>query len=107
MADTEDKLTPEGKAVHARAQKAKKAALATVRQRIDERMGQTGISMRKLALRAGVSARTVQRFLREPERDVHLGNVAAIAEVLLIDVRELLDPMPEERADEPVEGEGE
>lgn len=63
--------------------------------------------MRKLALRAGVLARTVQRFLREPERDVHLGNVAAIAEVLLIDVRELLDPMPQVRVDEPVEGEGE
>ena len=59
-------------------------------------MKETGISMNRLATRADVSTRTVQRFLAEPERDVYLGTLAGIAEVLLIDLRELLEPLPDE-----------
>ena len=88
-------VTPDDEAMQARSRDAKRAALATVKERIRRRMGETGISAARLAVRANVSPRMVQRFLADEERDVQLGNVAAIAEVLLIDVRELFDPLRE------------
>lgn len=76
-----------------RAAEASRDALDRVRQGIKARITETGISMRKLARRAKVSPRTIQRFLAEPERDVHVGTVAAIAAVLLVDVQELFRPV--------------
>lgn len=92
----DDKLRPEDKPIRDRAREARRVGLETVRRRVKERIDETGISMRRLALRAEVSPRTVQRFISEPDRDVHLGNVLAIAEVLLIDARELLDRFPDD-----------
>lgn len=85
--------------MQARSRAAKRAALTLLRQRIDARMAETGISAAKLAIRANVTPRMVQRFLADPNRDVQFGNVAAIAEVLLVDICDLLEPLPEE--DEP------
>ena len=98
-------VTPDDEAMQARSRDAKRAALATVKARVRRRMGETGISAAKLAVRANVSPRMVQRFLADEDRDVQLGNVAAIAEVLLIDVRELFDPLYEDGAKPPHERE--
>lgn len=87
-------VSPEDKAMQARTAEAKRAALEIVRRRIKARMAETGISMARLALRANVTPRMVQRFLADADRDVQLGNIAAIAEALLIDVRALFEPLP-------------
>jgi len=100
-------VTPDDEAMQARSRDAKRAALATVKERIRRRMGETGISAAKLAVRANVSPRMVQRFLADEARDVQLGNVAAIAEVLLIDVRELFGPLRETEVELPCEPPGE
>lgn len=90
------KISAEDRAMRARSSNAKVAALALLRARIKARMAETGITAAKLAIRANVTPRMVQQFLADPDRDVHFGNVAAIAEVLLVDVRDLLDPLPDE-----------
>lgn len=84
-------VSPEDEAMQERAREAREEALARVRLRIKARMAETGISMAKLAIRANVSPRTVQRFLAEPDRDVHLGTVASIAAILLVDVKDLFE----------------
>lgn len=71
-------------------------ALARVRKRLAMRIEETGISTAKLARRAGVSPRTIQRLLNEPERDVYVRTLGALAAVLLIDVKELFDPVDPE-----------
>lgn len=81
------------RAMKERAIAARRDAQARVRARIRERMDETGISMLRLAKRAGVSPRTIQRFLAEPERDAYLGTIAAVAAVLLVDIRDLLEPL--------------
>jgi len=75
-------------------------ALARVRKRLALRIEETGISTAKLARRAGVSPRTIQRLLNEPERDVYVRTIGALAAVLLIDVKELFEPLPPETTDE-------
>lgn len=94
-------ISSDDKVMQARSREAKRAALATLKHRIRQRMGETGISAAKLALRANVSPRMVQRFLADDDRDVQFGNVAAIAEVLLVDIRDLLEPL---RAEPSAEG---
>lgn len=74
---------------------AKSDGLALVKLRIKQRMAITGISATKLATRANLTPRSVQRFLADPDRDLHLGNLLAIAEVLLVDARDLLAPVPD------------
>lgn len=87
-----------------RAVEASSDALNRVRQSIAARLKETGISMSKLARRAKVSPRTIQRFLAEPKRDVHVGTVAAIAAVLLVDVQELFRPVDKPGDDDPSKG---
>lgn len=74
---------------------AKREGLVLVKRRIRARMAETGISAAKLADRANLTPRSVQRFLADDGRDLHLGNLLAIATVLLVDVRELFAPWPE------------
>jgi len=75
-------------------------ALDRVRKRLAMRIEETGISTAKLARRAGVSPRTIQRLLNEPNRDVYVRTIGALAAVLLIDVKELFEPLPLETVDE-------
>ena len=93
MADDEDAITSE---IKARAHLLRGDAKDRVRARIRRRMAETGISMNKLAERAGVSTRTIQRFLAEPGRDIYVGTVASIAAVLLVDVQDLFTPADDE-----------
>lgn len=95
-------VDPDDAAMSVRAERASKDALVRVRRRIEARMRETGIPLSKLARRANISPRTIQRFLAEPDRDAYVSTIAAIAEVLLLDVRELFDPHPEQ--DDPSAG---
>lgn len=72
-----------------------KEVLARIRHRIALRIDETGISVAKLARRSGLSERTIHRLLHEPKRDVYVSTVAAISMVLLIDMRDLLEPLPD------------
>lgn len=72
-----------------------KEVLARIRHRIALRIDEMGISVAKLARRSGLSERTIHRLLHEPKRDVYVSTVAAISMVLLIDMRELLEPLPD------------
>lgn len=73
------------------------AILARVRKRLADRIELTGISIARLASRSGVAKTTIYRLLRkDDEGDVYLGTLANLAAVLLIDVHELLDPLPDE-----------
>lgn len=75
-------------------------ALERVRKRMAMRIDEMGISTAKLARRAKVSPRTIQRLLHEPGRDVYVRTIGALAAVLLIDVKELFEPLPPEASDE-------
>lgn len=92
-------VDPDDAAMAERAALASKAAINRVRERIAQRIKETGIPVSRLARRAGVSPRTIQRLLAEPDRDFYVGTVAALANVLLIDVHELFIPVePPDRA---------
>lgn len=73
--------------------------LNRVRRRLKERIAETGITVARLAKRSGVSAGTIWRLIRGEGDDIYLGTLANLSRVLLIDVRELLTPYPDE--DEP------
>lgn len=74
------------------------ALLATVRRRLKARIDETGIPIARLAARSGVSPGTIWRILREEGADVYLGTLANLARVLLMDLRDFLEPLPEEAA---------
>lgn len=72
--------------------------LARVRERLSARIKETGIPIARLARRSGVSTGTIRRLMREDDtRDIYLGTLVALASVLLMDVWELLEPLPGER----------
>lgn len=75
-------------------------ALARVRKRLALRIDEMGISTAKLARRAKVSPRTIQRLLHEPDRDVYVRTIASLAAVLLIDIKDLFEPLPPESGEE-------
>jgi lambda repressor-like predicted transcriptional regulator len=72
--------------------------IARVRARLAARIAETGIPIARLAKRAGLSKVTVHRILGDttPTRDFFVGTLANLADALLIDVRELFEPMPGE-----------
>lgn len=74
--------------------------IARVRARLAARIEETGIPIARLAKRAGLSKVTVHRILGDttPTRDFFVGTLANLADALLIDVRELFEPMPGEDA---------
>lgn len=72
--------------------------LTRVRRRLAERIDETGIPLARLARRAGVSTGTIRRLLNPDDaRDIYLGTLVALAEVLLMDVWELLEPLQGEQ----------
>jgi len=71
--------------------------IARVRQRLADRIDATGITIARLSRRSGVSKTTIHRLLRDGEDgDIYLGTLVNLARVLLVDVRDLLDPLPDE-----------
>jgi transcriptional regulator with XRE-family HTH domain len=68
------------------------ALLASVRQKLKARIAETGIPVARLAERSGVSTGTIWRIIRDEGGDIYLGTLVNLTRVLLIDVRDLLDP---------------
>lgn len=77
--------------------------LTRVRRRLQLRIDETGISVARLARRSKVSPGTIWRLLRGEGSDIYLGTLANLARVLLVDVRELLAPFPDEEEPDPLD----
>lgn len=70
--------------------------VARIRQRLADRIELTGITITRLAERSGVAKSTIYRLLREGEDgDALVSTLTALARVLLIDVAELFEPLPD------------
>lgn len=70
--------------------------LRRVRTRLLDRIENRGIPIAKLARRANVSKGTVHKVLDNVRRDVHLGTLCALCEVLELDIAELFAPLDED-----------
>ena len=67
-----------------------------VRLKIKEVAEQKGISQRKLSRLSGVDIKNVQRIFREPTSIVTTETLDKLAKVLGVDVRELIESVPDE-----------
>lgn len=67
-----------------------------IRQRLAERIERTGITMKRLSDRSGVAKSTIYRLLQDESSDARVNTLAALASVLLIDVQQLFEPLPDE-----------
>ncbi len=77
-------------------QAARVRAARRIRQRLADRIDRTGITITRLSERSGVAKSTIYRLLQDEKNDARMNTLAALAWVLLIDVRDLLDPLPDE-----------
>jgi DNA-binding Xre family transcriptional regulator len=66
------------------------------RLRIKEVSIEKGISLTKLSQRSEVAYNTVRRVWRDPFTDVTLSTLQRLADVLGVDVRELVESVPDE-----------
>lgn len=65
------------------------------RLRIKEVAQEKGISLTKLSQRSEVAYNTVRRVWRDPFTDVTLSTLQRLADVLGVDVRELIESVPD------------
>jgi DNA-binding Xre family transcriptional regulator len=65
------------------------------RLRIKEVAQEKGISLTKLSQRSEVAYNTVRRVWRDPFTDVTLSTLQRLADVLGVDVRELVESVPD------------
>ncbi len=63
--------------------------------RVKEVAQQKGVSLTKLSQRSEVAYNTVRRLWRDPYTDVTLSTLQRLADVLGVDVRELMESVPE------------
>lgn len=70
--------------------------LRRIRTRLVAQIERRGIPIARLARRANISKGTVHKFLGDAPRDVHLGTICALCEVLELDIADLFAPLPEE-----------
>jgi DNA-binding Xre family transcriptional regulator len=66
-----------------------------VRLRVKEVASQKGISMAKLARRADIDYKTVQRIYRDPYREVTTTTLDKLAMALSVSVTELIESVPD------------
>lgn len=66
------------------------------RLQVKEVANKKGISLTKLSQRSEVAYNTVRRIWREPYTDVTLSTLQRLADVLEVDVSELVASVPEE-----------
>ena len=71
------------------------------RLQVKEVANKKGISLTKLSQRSGVAYNTVRRIWREPYTDVTLSTLQRLADVLGVDVSELVLSVPEENNKQP------
>ncbi len=65
------------------------------RLRVKEVANSKGISLTKLSQRSEVAYNTVRRIWREPYTDVTLSTLQRLADVLKVDVNELVESVPD------------
>jgi DNA-binding Xre family transcriptional regulator len=63
--------------------------------RVKEVAQQKGVSLTKLSQRSEVAYNTVRRVWRDPYTDVTLSTLQRLADVLGVDVRELIESVPD------------
>lgn len=63
--------------------------------RVKEVAQQKGVSLTKLSQRSEVAYNTVRRLWRDPYTDVTLSTLQRLADVLGVDVRELMESVPD------------
>lgn len=68
-----------------------------VRLRVKEVAAQKGIGMAKLARRADIDYKTVQRIFRDPYREVTTTTLDKLAMALGVSVTELIESVPDEQ----------
>ncbi len=66
------------------------------RLRVKEAANKKGISLTKLSQRSEVAYNTVRRIWRDPFTDVTLSTLQRLADVLKVDVNELIESVPDE-----------
>ena len=66
------------------------------RLRVKEVATSKGISLTKLSQRSEVAYNTVRRIWREPYTDVTISTLQRLADVLKVDVNELIESVPDE-----------
>lgn len=66
------------------------------RLRVKEVAQQKSMSLTKLSQRSEVAYNTVRRVWRDPYTDVTLSTLQRLADVLGVDVRELIESVPDE-----------
>jgi DNA-binding Xre family transcriptional regulator len=71
------------------------------RLQVKEVANKKGISLTKLSQRSEVAYNTVRRIWREPYTDVTLSTLQRLADVLGVDVSELVLSVPEENNKQP------
>ncbi len=65
------------------------------RLRVKEVANKKGISLTKLSQRSEVAYNTVRRIWRDPFTDVTLSTLQRLADVLKVDVNELIESVPD------------
>jgi len=68
-----------------------------IRLKVKEVAKARGISQRKLSIRSEVDIKTIQKIYREPTRIVTTETLDKLAKVLGVDVRELLESVPDDQ----------
>ncbi len=66
-----------------------------IRLKVKEVAEAQGLSMARLARRADIDFKTVQRIFHDPYREVGTGTLDRIAKALGVDVRELIESVPD------------
>ncbi len=66
------------------------------RLRVKEVANKKGISLTKLSQRSEVAYNTVRRIWRDPFTDVTLSTLQRLADVLKVDVNELIESVPDD-----------
>ncbi len=66
-----------------------------IRLKIKEVAQQKGLSMAKLARRADMDFKTVQRIFHDPYRDIPLSTLARLAKALNVPSSELIEDVPD------------
>ena len=69
------------------------------RLRVQEVAVRKGISLTKLSQRSEVAYNTVRRLWRDPYTDVTLSTLQRLADVLCVEVNELIESVPDEDTD--------
>lgn len=72
-----------------------------IRLRVKEVAAEKGVSMRKLSSNADIAYNTLRTIYRDPYRQITTTTLDKLAKALNVDVRELIESVPDNSSDEP------